>query len=77
VREVELLADAQMTLLADRRKFRPYGLYGGSEGAAGHAFVTDAESGLETELPGKCSCRASAGSVLRIETPGGGGWGDA
>jgi N-methylhydantoinase B len=26
-------------------------------------------------LPGKCSLRAKAGSVLRMETPGGGGWG--
>jgi N-methylhydantoinase B len=75
VREIELLADAQVALLADRRKFRPYGLHGGSEGAAGHAFVTDTKSDIETELPGKCSCRAPAGSVLRIETPGGGGWG--
>jgi N-methylhydantoinase B len=76
VREIELLADAQVTLLADRRKYRPYGLCGGSEGAQGRAVVTDAGSEIEIELPGKCSRRASAGSVLRIETPGGGGWGD-
>ena len=76
VREIELLADAQMTLLADRRKYRPYGLYGGSEGAAGRATLIDAGSDVETELPGKCSRRASAGGVLRIETPGGGGWGN-
>jgi N-methylhydantoinase B len=76
VREIELLADAQVTLLADRRKYRPYGLYGGSEGAAGHAVLIDAGSDIETELPGKCSLRASAGSVLRIEAPGGGGWGN-
>ena len=76
VREIELLADAQVTLLADRRKYRPYGLYGGSEGAAGRAVVTDAGSDIETELPGKCSRRASAGSVMRIEAPGGGGWGN-
>jgi N-methylhydantoinase B/oxoprolinase/acetone carboxylase alpha subunit len=37
VREIEVLADAQVALLADRRRFRPYGLQGGSEGAAGHA----------------------------------------
>jgi N-methylhydantoinase B len=77
VREIEVLADAHMALLADRRTFRPYGLYGGREGAAGHAIVRDAGSDTEMELPGKCSRRASAGSVLRIETPGGGGWGDA
>ena len=75
MREVELLADAQVTLLADRRKYRPYGLYGGSKGAPGHAALIDAGSEIETQLPGKCSRRASAGSVLRIETPGGGGWG--
>jgi N-methylhydantoinase B len=77
VREIEFLADAHLALLADRRKFRPYGLHGGSEGAAGHATVIDAGTDMEVELPGKCSRRAAAGSVLRIETPGGGGWGDA
>jgi N-methylhydantoinase B len=76
VREIELLADSQVTLLADRRKYRPYGLYGGGEGAAGHAAVTDPGSDTEIELPGKCSRRASVGSMLRIEAPGGGGWGD-
>jgi N-methylhydantoinase B len=77
VREIELLADAQVSLLADRRKFRPYGLHGGGEGAAGRAVVIEAGRETETELPGKCSRRASAGSVLRMETPGGGGWGEA
>jgi N-methylhydantoinase B len=76
VREIDVLADAQIALLADRRKFRPYGLQGGEEGAAGRATIVDAGSETETELPGKCSRRVSAGSILRIETPGGGGWGE-
>ena len=42
IREVELLADAQVTLLADRRKLRPYGLQGGEEGAAGRAWLATA-----------------------------------
>jgi N-methylhydantoinase B len=75
IREIELLAEAQVALLADRRRFRPYGLQGGAEGAAGRASIVDAGRETETELPGKCSRRLSAGSVLRIETPGGGGWG--
>ena len=75
IREVELLADAQMTLLADRRKFRPYGLDGGENGAPGRASLIAADGVGSTELPGKCSLRASKGSVLRLETPGGGGWG--
>ena len=76
VREIELLSDAQVTLLADRRKFRPYGLQGGEEGAAGRTIVTLASSGEEIVLPGKCSRKLVKGDVLRIETPGGGGWGE-
>ncbi|MGA2907101.1 MAG: hydantoinase B/oxoprolinase family protein [Terracidiphilus sp.] len=75
IREVELLADAEVTLLADRRRFRPYGLEGGGEGAPGLAVVLKVESGEEIELPGKCSRQLKKGDVLRIETPGGGGWG--
>ena len=77
IREVELLADAQVTLLADRRKFKPYGLLGGEDGAPGRASLVTSGNAAETELPGKCSLRASKGSILRIETPGGGGWGSA
>jgi N-methylhydantoinase B len=75
VREIELLTPAQVTLLAERRKFRPWGLAGGDEGAAGRATVRRAMTGELTELAGKCSVYLEAGDVLRIETPGGGGWG--
>jgi N-methylhydantoinase B len=75
IRELELLAEAEMTLLAERRRFRPYGLAGGEDGAAGAARLTRAESGETIELPGKCSVQLKKGDVLRIETPGGGGWG--
>ena len=74
-REIELLADAQMTLLAERRKFRPWGLQGGEDGAAGAASITKSGTAEKMELPGKCSLQINAGDVLRIETPGGGGWG--
>jgi N-methylhydantoinase B len=75
IREVELLADAQVTLLADRRKLRPYGLQGGEEGAAGCAWLVRAAAAERTELPGKCSRRLAQGDILHLETPGGGGWG--
>jgi N-methylhydantoinase B len=77
VREIELLTDAQATLLSDRRKLPPYGLQGGEDGATGRASVVMIE-GTETreiELSAKCSVQLSKGDVLRIETPGGGGWG--
>ena len=75
IREIELLTDAEVTLLADRRRFQPYGLEGGEDGAPGRACITNAESGEEIELPGKCSRPVKKGDLLRIETPGGGGWG--
>jgi len=76
VREIEVLAPVQLTLLADRRRFRPYGLAGGGEGAAGAAWLVK-PNGEEILLPGKCSRRLEAGDVVRLETPGGGGWGES
>ncbi|MBZ5630683.1 MAG: hydantoinase B/oxoprolinase family protein [Acidobacteriia bacterium] len=74
VREIELLADSQVTILADRRKFPPYGLAGGEAGATGKATLVRRDGQIE-ELQGKCNREAKAGDVVRIETPGGGGWG--
>jgi len=74
VREIELLADAQVTLLCDRRKFHPYGLAGGESGATGATLLLHPD-GTSEELPGKCSIHASKGDIVRLETPGGGGWG--
>jgi N-methylhydantoinase B len=73
VREIEFLGAAQVTLLADRRVHAPYGLQGGEAGETGQALLL--EKGIETALPGKCHCKVSAGAILRISTPGGGGWG--
>jgi len=74
VREVELLADSQVTLLADRRRRGPYGLRGGQDGAAGRTMVIHRDGRTEA-LPGKCSVRLEKGARVRIETSGGGGWG--
>ncbi|HKP13979.1 MAG TPA: hydantoinase B/oxoprolinase family protein [Blastocatellia bacterium] len=73
VRELELLSDAQVTLLSDRRKTRPYGLSGGEAGRAGRAVLISADGARE--LGSKESVHASAGDLIRIETPGGGGHG--
>jgi N-methylhydantoinase B len=73
IREIEFLGPAQVTILSERRRFAPYGLQGGSEGMKGRNVLI--ENSIETELPGKCNINVRAGSVVRIETPGGGGWG--
>ncbi len=72
-REIELLGDARVTLLADRRRHPPYGVHGGEPGAVGHTTISTADG--TRELPGKCSLTATAGSVIGIYTPGGGGYG--
>jgi N-methylhydantoinase B len=73
VREIELLTDARVTILSDRRKTRPYGLEGGEPGTAGRTLLIS-ESG-EQVLAGKDSTYAHAGDRVRIESPGGGGFG--
>src|SRR5579864_7410019 len=74
VREVELLADSEVTLLADRRSRGPYGLQGGSDGSAGRTEVVH-QNGTSETLPGKTSVRLKKGDKVRIESPAGGGWG--
>ncbi|HLB87020.1 MAG TPA: hydantoinase B/oxoprolinase family protein [Terriglobales bacterium] len=74
VREIQVLTDAEVTLLAERRTRGPYGLGGGGDGAPGKASIIRQDGSVE-ELPGKFNVRLRAGERIRIETPGGGGWG--
>jgi len=74
VREIEVLTDAQVTLLADRRTSGPYGLAGANNGAPGRTFILRRD-GAKEELAGKTSVRLRKGEQVRVETPGGGGWG--
>jgi N-methylhydantoinase B len=75
VREIEVLTECEVTLLADRRTRGPWGLNGGAEGAMGKTTVVRQDGSLES-LPGKFSTRLRKGERIRIETPGGGGWGN-
>jgi N-methylhydantoinase B len=75
VREIELLADVQAGILSERRKVPPYGLAGGSPGSVGKNEME--VNGIVQKLPSKCTFRAPAGTKIRIQTPGGGGWGRA
>ena len=73
VREIELLVDAQVGILSERRTIGPYGLSGGAPGATGQNELIS--RGQRTRLSSKCGFYARAGDTIRIETPGGGGWG--
>jgi N-methylhydantoinase B len=74
VREIEVLTDCDVTLLSERREHAPWGLHGGGDGAKGKTTVLRAD-GTSERMPGKFSTRLLAGDRVRIESPGGGGWG--
>lgn len=74
IRQIEMLTDCDVTLLADRRSRGPWGLAGAKDGAPGKAFVTRLNGATET-MPAKFSIRLRKGERITIETPGGGGWG--
>jgi N-methylhydantoinase B len=74
VREIEVLTDCAVTLLADRRTRGPWGLSGGADGAPGKTFITRRDGSVEP-MPAKFSTRLRQGERITIETPGGGGWG--
>jgi N-methylhydantoinase B len=72
-REIRVLVDSAMTLLADRRALAPYGIAGGGPALGGTDYVSN--HGRSRRIPAKASMRLDAGAVVRIRTPGGGGWG--
>ena len=73
VREIEFLARARLTVLGDRRRHRPYGLDGGTSGSAGRDWMI--RNGRATRLPAKVLLAVGPGDRVRVETPGGGGFG--
>jgi N-methylhydantoinase B len=70
VRELQALADMSFSLIAERRRHPPAGAAGGAPGEPGRDLLDG------RPLPGKATGRLRAGQRLRIETPGGGGYGD-
>jgi N-methylhydantoinase B/oxoprolinase/acetone carboxylase alpha subunit len=73
VREYEFLAETSVTILSDRRRHAPYGVHGGQPGGVGRNVLL--RGGVAEKLPGKVQLKLDAGDRLRIETPGGGGFG--
>jgi N-methylhydantoinase B len=72
-RDVQVLVNAQASLLTERRVLAPYGLWGGKPGKTGENVLI--RSGVERKLPGKCTIDLQSGDILSIRTPGGGGFG--
>ena len=73
VREYEMLADTSVTILSERRRFAPYGARGGGPGGRGRNTLV--RHNRQRMLPGKVQLQLRPGDRLRIETPGGGGYG--
>jgi N-methylhydantoinase B len=74
VREIETLVPARMSLLSDRRSRAPYSLNGGEAGSTGRDHII--HHGRARRIPSKGSWKLEAGDRVRIETPGGGGYGE-
>lgn len=74
VREMEMLAACEATLITERRRHAPWGREGGQPGQPGRNLLIGSD-GTVRELPGKVTLELQPGDRLRIETPGGGGYG--
>ena len=73
IREYEFGVPARITIMSERRVFAPYGLEGGSPGRRGRNLLIS--KGRTTVLPSKVDLTVQPGDIIRIETPGGGGYG--
>jgi 5-oxoprolinase (ATP-hydrolysing) len=76
IRELEPLRPLVMSILSERRTLQPYGLKGGCSGASGRNLLRR-KNGILVNIGGRCSGSLNVGERLRIETPGGGGYGKA
>jgi len=72
-RDIRVLSDVRGTLISERRKIAPYGLHGGKPGKVGMNQLI--RKGGRQKLPGKTELDLKAGDIVRLKTPGGGGWG--
>ena len=73
IREIKLLTDAEVTVISERRRIPPYGLFGGKPGEVGRNYIITEKGKILKE--GKFSVKMKKGDRIRIETPGGGGYG--
>ncbi|KAL9974393.1 hypothetical protein ACROYT_G011417 [Oculina patagonica] len=74
VRELLFRRAQVLSVLGERRAFRPYGLKGGEPGSPGLSLLLKAD-GRKINLGGKASVHMKPGDCYRVQTPGGGGYG--
>jgi N-methylhydantoinase B/oxoprolinase/acetone carboxylase alpha subunit len=74
IREFQFFVPTQVSILSERRKFAPYGVLGGEEGKTGKNLLITPK-GQKKHLGSKVNLKVQPGDILRIETPGGGGYG--
>ncbi len=75
-RDLEVLEAATLSLITERRVSPPWGLAGGEPGAVGENWLLPGGDESRAErLPDKCTIEVAPGDVVRVLTPGGGGWG--
>ena len=73
VREIEVMVDATVSFMTERREMAPYPLAGGMPGKKGRNAILRGKEKIP--VPGKARLETRAGDVVSLETPGGGGWG--
>ncbi|MEM9364994.1 MAG: hydantoinase B/oxoprolinase family protein [Planctomycetota bacterium] len=73
IREIEFLKDLSVSMITSRRETSPYGMNGGSAGSPGRQELWS--GGKWEKLPTSFTRAVQSGWRLRIQTPGGGGWG--
>jgi N-methylhydantoinase B/oxoprolinase/acetone carboxylase alpha subunit len=75
-RDLEALEPAIVSLVSDRRQSRPWGAAGGAPGAAGENWLLPGgDEASARRLPGAVTVELAPGDVVRVLTPGGGGYG--
>jgi GrpB-like predicted nucleotidyltransferase (UPF0157 family) len=75
-RDLQMLEDVTVSLITERRVSQPWGLWGGEPGAVGENWLLQQNDEARAQrLPDKCTIQMANGDVLRMLTPGGGGWG--
>ncbi|HEY9867740.1 MAG TPA: hydantoinase B/oxoprolinase family protein, partial [Candidatus Obscuribacterales bacterium] len=76
VRRIRFLEEMTAAILSGRRSVAPFGIAGGGAGQPGRNWIQRADGHVE-ELAGTALTRVAPGDVFVIETPGGGGFGQA